>query len=179
MDYMSTQPFNYIDIYEYPYKDSIAYNYYENKSISFTRNNNQLETNILYTNSFSFNYYSFYTVFEIKPTKNIKSMSISLDIFGKVFELYDYYPQTFSNLESNNKYYLTKYVEKKQKTYLTIKINNIYQNKPFDNVTIYEYSKNDKIQYFEEISPPKEKDNELVISISYNVKLSSPRKISV
>ena len=44
-------------------------------------------------------------------------------------------------------------------------------------MTIYEYSKNDKIQYFEEISPPKEKDNELVISISYNVKLSSPIKL--
>ena len=177
MEEMTSQPFNSIDIYEYPYKNSPDYNYYENKPISFTRNNNQLETNILYTNSFSFNYYSFYTVFEIKPIKNIKSMSISLDIYGKVFELYDYYPQTFSNLESNNKYYLTKYVEKKQKTYLTIKINNIYQNKPFDNVTIYEYSKNDKIQYFEEINPPTEKDNELVISISYNVKLSSPIKL--
>ena len=44
-------------------------------------------------------------------------------------------------------------------------------------MTIYEYSKNEKIQYFEEISPPEEKDNELIISITYNGKISPPKKL--
>lgn len=86
MDYMPSQPFNYIDIYEYTQKQSLDYNYHENKSISFYKNNSQLEANIIYENSFSFNYFSYYTVFKIKPIENIKFMSISLDINGGVFD---------------------------------------------------------------------------------------------
>ena len=173
-NYMPSQPFNSIDIYEYEYKDSPDYNYYENKPISFTKNNNQLEGNIVYTISFPFNFFFVYTVLEIKPIENIKNMSLSLDIIGGIYEFYESSPKIISKLKSNKKYYLSIYAEKNQKTHVTLKINNKYQNKPFDNVNIYEYSKKETNIYSKKISPPKEKGNELIISFSHEVKLSSP-----
>ena len=175
---MTSQPFTSIGIYEYPYKNCLYYNHYENKSISFTKYDNQLEAQISYINSYSFNYYSFYTVFEIKPIENIKYMSISLDIHGKVFQLYDSSSYILSNLDPLYKNYLSIYIEKKKpEVYIALKLNKIFGSKPFNNIAIYEYSKKEKNnKYIEEITL-KVKDGVFEISFSYNVKISSTKRL--
>ena len=178
-DYMSSQPFSSINVSEL-YVKSVdrAYTFTE-KEISFTKNNNQLETRFEYTNTYG---NLIFTLFEIKPQKKINYMNISIDMGGEIYTLLNGVSQQFDDLKSTYKYYLFIDIKKNQKANINLNFRNIEQNIPFDYVYIYElnyHTTHSQVYHSFYSMNQDKKGDELILSFSYKATKSSTNSMLI
>ena len=142
MNYMNTEPFTYINIYEYTDRSSLEYTRNISQAITTSFINDQLKAISEYSVN---NYNTKYVALEIIPKINIDYIIPTINVEKNKYNISCEGNEIhMSNLKSYNKYYVYLYLNGEQKIDVYLNMGSIYYI-PFSSLYIYElnsYSNN-------------------------------------
>ena len=168
INYMNSTPFSNINIYEYESKYS-SYKKSQSNSISFKSKDNQLISEFSYIPSLnSIKHLSF----RITPSYDINNLIIKFEFPIEIIDL-NSNTQTINNLTPGKIYLFYIKVKPYSKVDISLNINKISNNIPFNNIYIYEYEKKDIYASYHSSElkniTTSIKENEFTSSFSHNI----------
>ena len=158
---MNENPFKYLNIYEYE-DNSYAYEEKENKTISFSKKENNLISSFSYIVKSKYRKINCIYI-NIKPLFDIQSFKIKNDIIGGLFELSNKVSKNITNLKIGGPYYFSIKTQKFHNIIFNVVTDNI-NTLPFEIVVFNEYD----YRGFKESSPIKTSQKKISFSLSNN-----------